>query len=1625
MLDADPVVAGITYLEVDTGQDSLPDYFEVTFQGGSATTRMTQFVINGDQDLSGTLSDGDMFFDANALYPGTGQSHPFQFHAGGSRGVLASDILGATVSDDGMRLTVNVRNFEAGDVLAYTVDVDEVERFRFDKIASGVEFEGTFFNATFVDEHYTFSNRDVNIITPLSEGFDQPQTDGVFFDEYDNLLTTGEGLANHQIDLVRDNEQGHADRTAGAIDAYNLTPKPIEISGNVYHDANVSCERDVDESGIGGVGITLQRFNATSNSYETVASTMTDNNGHYVFGKDLGLMPGKFRIIEAQPSGYLDVAATAGTVNGIVVGTVSNPNVLSEINIPLGGDVASNYDFTEVLPATLAGNVYHDRNDNGIMNSGEEGIANVLIRVTRIGAADADMYDPFADTTPIFVRTDANGHYEVTGLPPGVYQVTEINNYPPGQNPLATYIDGKDTIGTIRSQTVGNKVNDAFNSITLCADEDGVEYNFGELRPASIGGYVSIATPEGECLDPTDPHHRGISGVNIQLFDLTGKLVASTTTDANGHYEFNNLTPGTYSVVEVQPDGYLDGEETVGKVGTTSVGLTPVNDRFVGIGLQSGNAGTNYNFCEHLPASVKGHVWHDLNDNGVKESGEKGIAGTVIQLFDANGDMVAETVTDADGRYGFEDLYAGQYKIVEVQPGAYIDGKESLGSVAGHLVGEVQNDVFSLVNLLEGEQGDNYNFGEILAGSIAGTVHADVNGDCVFDPSQGDIPLANVDLQLLNSQGSVVATTKTDANGNYSFGNLRPGTYSVREVQPDGYLDGEEMVGTVAGSSVGSLANDLLSGIVLTSGQNAIDYDFCEHIPAQLKGTVWFDVNNDGAMNNSEKGIAGVTIRLYDINDNIVAELVTDADGRYSFENLIAGEYKVREIQPGDYVDGKESIGRVGSSVNGEVQNDQFSKIILRGGQTGENYDFGEIRLASIAGYVHLDPDGNCVFDTSKGDKPLGGVTMQLLGGDGQVLNTTLTDANGHYLFENLLPGVYSIRQIQPGGLFTTGESVGTGTGIADTNIISNIHVDSGQHVTQYNFCEQAAAEIHGRVWEDGPAFESESGQVPDGYRSQRDGVYQTGVDTPIAGVRMELWYYVDPTNLSIAPRRVTLGEVLNSNGEYDHLGSDSNSAVWVETMADGQYWFTGLQAGNYIVLEAQPTGFIDANDTPGSTSGFSYNSEVEAALAPSILVSTFSGTQLMDSIVNIRVNSGDVSSLNNFSEVRALSTPDTPFLPPPNPPQAPPNPVTPLPPLGPGFGLAGHQSANFTAYIGGGRGVSVDALPAVAQYTWHLSVVNAGQPRGGESDSNSTSWLQASYLSDQDWNRFDMQAGEWNFSTTSEDGTISIRNEESYFGMIDGTPISGDFDGDGDDEVVVYKDGYWMIDLNGNGRWDIDDLMARLGDQTDRPVVGDWDGDGKDDIGIFGPIWEGDHEAIEADPGIPDPANLAGTRPKNLPPEIVQAAEGSRAMRLSSFGNSRIDVIDHVFGYGNEEDVPVTGDWNGDAIRTIGMFRDGNWQVDLNGDGQFDHNDDQFSFGRAGDIPLIGDFNGDGIEEVAVFRNGTWIIDTNGNREIDATDKVFEMGGRGDLPVVGDWDGDGVDEPATYHAGGTQATSL
>jgi len=106
--------------------------------------------------------------------------------------------------------------------------------------------------------------------------------------------------------------------------------------------------------------------------------------------------------------------------------------------------------------------------------------------------------------------------------------------------------------------------------------------------------------------------------------------------------------------------------------------------------------------------------------------------------------------------------------------------------------------------------------------------------------------------------------------------------------------------------------------------------------------------------------------------------------------------------------------------------------------------------------------------------------------------------------------------------------------------------------------------------------------------------------------------------------------------------------------------------------------------------------------------------------------------------------------------------------------------------------------------------------------------------------------------------------------------------------------------------------------------------------------------------------------------------------------------------------------------VTSIGIYRNGAWFLDVDGNGRWSDPDLYFEFGAAGDRPVVGDFNHDGIDEVGVYRQGKWHLDTNGNHQFDAQDKVFSLGGADDVPVVGDFDGDGTDQIGVYRKGPT-----
>jgi len=1009
---------------------------------------------------------------------------------------------------------------------------------------------------------------------------------------------------------------------------------------------------------------------------------------------------------------------------------------------------------------------------------------------------------------------------------------------------------------------------------------------------------------------------------------------------------------------------------------------------------------------EPLPASIEGKVYHDRNNDGVRDEGEEGIANVLISLVDENGIIVDVALTDENGCYKFDDVEAGTYSIVETQPEGFLDGIDTPGMIDESIIGTAINpgDTLEQITIRPGDEGVEFNFGEFLGAEINGRVQQSTrDGECFGDEEDHE-PVEGAIVQLLDANGNVIQETMTDANGEYAFVDLPPGDYGLREITPDGFVDGGAQAGTVDGQMVGSVDSmGDIQEISLDSGEVAEDFNFCELMPAMLAGTVFEDTNGDGIQDPGEAGIAGVEIQLLDDDGNLVQTVFTDENGNYKINDIEPGNYMLREIQPEGFSDGIDSVGDVNGETNGELDpgGDKINDIMLGWGDTGTNFDFGEQRPGSISGRVHADMGLlDCEFNPEEGDEGLEGVLIELIDEDGSVVASTTTDANGEYTFAEVDPGDYSIRQTQPDDYFDNRATAGSAGGdVSGENIISAVTVGSGEDVVDNNFCEIPSVELSGFVFQDGEAVDVAFGEtLPERIADVRSGE-RTSDDTFLPGVTLEL-------------RDGTAGTSLNT-AEFALDGIYSDDIITTTTDENGFYEFVGIRPGTYAVYEQQPEGFVDGVDTPGSTDGIVFNPG--EPIQQSALLQLSVDPQ-NDGIVRITVAPGQQSVENNFSEVLVNQLAEPPTLPPIVPPPFTP-PATPTPPgIGPGTNFTNNNPFPAAAGAGGySPGLSGAIATTEKPRSWHLSIINGGQPRrAGDANIADSIWLS----SGRAFSDSAVTQGEWLIGNGYGDAA-SAGTSQVLFGLPGGFPFAGDFDGDGYDEIGVYAEGEWFIDINGNGRWDSDDLWAKLGNRRDHPVTGDWDGDGKWDIGIYGREWKGDAAAVAAEPGLPDEENRTFDEKKNVPPRGEDAAERKRVMRRGQGGALRADVVDHTFRFGRKADYPITGDWNGDGIYTIGIFRDGLWRLDVDGDGRLSSADKEYAFGQEGDTPLVGDFDGDGIDDLAVFRAGVVIVDSNRNGEIDSSDRRIQVGQAGDIPVVGDFDGDGVDEIVIYRPGG------
>lgn len=1565
LMTADPIWVGGVYVEDDSGTDQHGDSFYITFKGGAPGTQLTRLVIDGDLNTPG-FGVADLFFDTVEGGYGADHASPFKLISLTTANPAAT--VNVTVTDGSTKLILDLTNFQAGDTLVFQIDVDEAQSFDpnetdlevlnsgFDPITSGVEFQNSLLKAEFRAPHY-------------EDAAGQTK----FLNRYDTQLEPS-GLP-----LPEDNFEGKRDRSAGT--AFNLQqiPKPISLGGIVYVDNNYNLTLDSGEARLANVELELFR-NDNGNYVSTGFKTVTDSQGAYSFGTNLKLMPGIYQVRETQLSGYFSVGATKGVLTGgIPVGqtVVGNPDWLTQIEIPLGDQHATLLNFAEAQPASISGRVTVVRNgfDCDDANSIEEPIAGVTVELR-------DANNQVVATQ----LTDANGNYRFSNLRAGNYTVHEITP--------AGYLEGDAHVGTISTRVVGQRSGGSqISSIQILGGNQAIDYDFCELLPSDISGHVYADRNNNGVREPGEAP---ISGVTLILWNQAGTQIGQTVTDPSGFYRFDNLTPGTYRITELQPSGYLPGKAAAGTILAERVGSTDASgDVIAQIAVPSGVHGIDYDFGEILPGSIGGRVIVDTNGNCIIDAAsDMPLKGVLVELLSSSGAVLQTTLTDANGYYRFDNLMPGEYRVHEVQPSGYFQGDHHAGSGGGNATTE---DLISQIIVSPGDTLAGYDFCEIPPADISGHVFVDRDGDCVFDANEE--PIATAKVTLYDASGEVVATTTTDANGHYEFRNLKPGVYTLREEQPAGYLQGGQKAGSGGGDD--SLT-DTISSIAIAAGKSLVDYDFCEIPPADISGHVFVDRDGDCLFDSDEAPIAGAKVTLYDAAGAAVATTSTDASGRYQFRNLKPGTYTLREEQPAGYFQGGQKAGSGGGN---DSLTDTISAIAIGAGASLVDYDFCEVLPSSIAGQVFVDLDFDCMRDAD--EQLIAGVKIELRDASGNVIATTLTDANGQYKFLGLRPGTYSVTETQPDGYFQGGQvAPATGGDATLDDVISNISVRSGDAVKDANFCEVPPAKISGFVFQDGgPIVTSDISSLD--LNSVRDG-RRTSDDQAIGGVRLQL--------------RTIAGSPIDSSRALS--GVYTTEYIEVVTDSRGYFEFDGLRAGTYNIYQLQPIGYIDSIDTPGSTGGFGINkgqnqTSPQFELLMQSLTMDSATNPGFDGILLVSIDPNQHSFENNFSEVVTTDPPKPPLPPPPfDKPPPPPDKVI----VSPDIWLAPPPMR--WEPLAWSPAEPLIGVGHRAPPTWHLSVINGGYPRGrrsGQPVAETELAQQTELLDEQAWEVRGMKESRWTIVSTAHTKPATSR---MGFDLPGAEPVVGDFNGDGFDELALFVEGEWFIDVNGNGVWDDEDIWMKLGDEGDQPVAGDWDGDGKDDTGIFGRTWIGDERALRAETGLPDPENMRRIKPKNVPPVPEDAPDRPRWLQPKKEAPARADLIDHVFRFGSEKDIAISGDFNGDGISSIGVFQGGKWSLDVDGDGLLSpEHDREVEFGQAGDLPLVGDFDGDGLDDMAIVRGNQVIVDTNANGRIDATDQVFLLEEEVGTVIAGDFDGDGKDEPAVYQSAAQRRT--
>ncbi|MEL6927723.1 MAG: SdrD B-like domain-containing protein [Cyanobacteria bacterium J06600_6] len=704
-----------------------------------------------------------------------------------------------------------------------------------------------------------------------------------------------------------------ADPNTGTTDVFNLnfgenqvtidaglksdTPvaNPASLGDKVFFDANGNGLDD-GEDGVPDAVVIL--FDGNGNEVER---TTTNGSGNYLFSD---LEPGNYQVKFETPAGF-DGLTTTNAGNNANDSTDSDANQATGFTDTITLESGENERTIDAglvrdTPVDQTGSigdfVFSDTDGDGVQDPDEPSISGVTVTLQNPGGSFVA-----SDTT------DPNGEYTFDNVAPGDYKVTVTT--PDGFTGFAPVNQGGND--ATDSDINPDGMSDVFSVAPNEAKDDvdaGLIPESTAPQLASLGDRI-FDDANGNGLQ--DFGEQGVAGVTVQLQTSEGQTLDVDTTDEQGNYGFDGLTPGDYKINVITPDGF-DGfsPQNIGTNEAADSDVDPNNGMSDVVSLAAGENNPNLDAGlvsnpEPQTASLGDRVFNDANGNGIQDPGEQGVAGIPVTVEDRNG-IVRTVVTDANGIYTADGLAPGDYKITVDAPDGF--GFSPVNQGGNEVTDSDINPATGMsdfVTLNAGENNPNLDAGLVEApedpASLGDRVFNDANGNGIQDP--GEQGISGVTVQLQTPEGQTLDTDTTDGQGIYGFDNLTPGDYKINVVTPDGF-DGfspQNVGSNEAADSDIDPTNGMSDVVTLVAGQNlnTLDAGLIEapEETASLGDRIFNDANGNGIQDPGEQGVAGVTVNVEDPN-GIVRTIVTDANGIYTADGLAPGDYKITVDAP-------------------------------------------------------------------------------------------------------------------------------------------------------------------------------------------------------------------------------------------------------------------------------------------------------------------------------------------------------------------------------------------------------------------------------------------------------------------------------------------------------------------------------------------------------------------------------------------------------------------------------------------------------------------------------------------------------------------------------------------------------